>query len=82
MCVDDRSCFLALDSAPATLHERGAEDAPDATITGTEADWIAALGPAGALDALAVTGDVALAGGCSRRSPPARTPQPAEVHAA
>ncbi len=80
--VGERSCFFALGDGPATVHERGAEEHPDATISGTDADWIAALGPAGALDALAVTGDLALAGRVLAAIAPSEDATPAEVHAA
>jgi hypothetical protein len=80
--VDDRSSFLALGDGPATLHERPAEEAPDATVSGTEADWIAALGPAGALDALSVVGDVSLARRVLTAIAPSEDPTAAEVHAA
>jgi hypothetical protein len=81
--VDDRSAFLALGHGPATLHERGAPDEePDAIISGSEADWIAALAPSGALAALAVTGDAELAGRVLAAIAPTEDATAAEVHAA
>jgi DNA-binding HxlR family transcriptional regulator len=39
----------------------GAEDAPDATVTGTMAAWVGALGPIGEREGLRITGNAALA---------------------
>jgi DNA-binding HxlR family transcriptional regulator len=81
--VDERSYWLGLGDGPATVHERGSDDeGPDATISGSEADWIAALGPAGALDALTVTGDMSLAERVFAAIAPTRDAPAAEVHAA
>jgi DNA-binding HxlR family transcriptional regulator len=81
--VGERSAFLALGDGPATLLERGAPDEePDATISGSEADWISALAPSGTLDALTVTGDVALAERVLTAIAPSEDATTAEAHAA
>ena len=59
--VDGRSYCLTLRPGGAGLTAGPPDDAPDATIAGTEADWVAALGPEGLRGALSVTGDVSLA---------------------
>lgn len=80
--VDDRAYWLGLGDGPATLQEHGPQEDADATITGTEADWIAALGPAGSLEALAVAGDAALADRVMAAIPPSADANAAHVHAA
>jgi DNA-binding HxlR family transcriptional regulator len=59
--VDGRSYCLTLRNGATELTEGPPEHAPDATIAGTEADWVAALGPEGLRDALSVGGDMSLA---------------------
>jgi HxlR-like helix-turn-helix len=39
----------------------GSDDAPDATVTGTVATWVSALGPVGNRERLRITGNAALA---------------------
>lgn len=58
--VDGRSYALTLDPAGAELREQAPEQ-PDATVAGSEAAWIAALGPDADRSALDVSGDGALA---------------------
>jgi len=59
--VDGRSYCLSLRPGGAELTEGTPEAAPDATVVGTEADWVAALGPEGLRETLSVSGDVSLA---------------------
>jgi hypothetical protein len=80
--VGERSAFVALGPGPATLHERPADDEPDATVSGSEADWIAALAPSGVLDALDITGDTALAERVLVAIAPSGDQTTAEVNAA
>jgi DNA-binding HxlR family transcriptional regulator len=82
LVVDDRGYWLAIGADGTTLHERPGEEEPDATISGTEADWIAALAPSGALDALTLSGDVTLAERVLAAIAPSEDASAAEVHAA
>jgi hypothetical protein len=80
--VDDRSYWLDIAASGTRLDEREGDEAADATISGTEADWIAALGPAGAVDALTLTGDGTLAARVLAAIAPSEDASAAEVHAA
>jgi hypothetical protein len=82
LVVDDRGYWLAIGADGTTLYERAGEEEPDATISGTEADWIAALAPSGALDALTLSGNVTLAERVLAAIAPSEDASAAEVHAA
>jgi DNA-binding HxlR family transcriptional regulator len=59
--VDGRSYCLALRLGAVELTEGTPDDQPDATVVGTEADWVAALGPESVRSALSISGDRSLA---------------------
>jgi len=80
--VDDRAYWLDIGAAGTTVQEHGSDEEPDARISGSEADWIEALGPAGAHHALTVTGDGALAERVLAAIAPSEDASAAEVHAA
>ena len=80
--VDDRAYWLDIGEGGATLHEHGSAEEPDASISGTEADWIEALGAAGAHHALTLAGDGALAERVLAAIAPSEDASAAEVHAA
>jgi DNA-binding HxlR family transcriptional regulator len=52
---------LTAENGQATIAERELDGRSDATVTGSRADWVRALGPEGSLDALDVRGPQALA---------------------
>jgi DNA-binding HxlR family transcriptional regulator len=58
--VDGRSYSMRVGAGPATLSEEEPQSA-DATIAGTEDEWVLALGPDGSRSALTVSGDERLA---------------------
>ena len=58
--VDDRPYVLSVTDGGVRISERAAER-PDARVTGSEAAWIAALGPEGAVGGLAYEGSRPLA---------------------
>jgi DNA-binding HxlR family transcriptional regulator len=80
--VGERGYWLAIGAGGTTLHEHAGDEAPDATIAGSEADWIAALGPSCAVDALTLAGDAALAERVLAAIAPSGDASAAEVHAA
>ncbi len=80
--VGERSYWVALGAGPATVHERPGDDVPDATITGSEDDWIAALAPSGTPGVLAVAGNPELADRLLGAIAPSEAPSATEVHAA
>jgi DNA-binding HxlR family transcriptional regulator len=82
LIVDERSYWLAIGVNGTTVHEHAGDEDADARISGTEADWISALGPAGTLDALTVAGDTALAERVLSAIAPSGDASAAEVHAA
>jgi DNA-binding HxlR family transcriptional regulator len=61
--VGERSYWLAVGAGPeaAVLREDAPERAPEATISASEAGWIAALSPDGSRGELAISGDARLA---------------------
>jgi DNA-binding HxlR family transcriptional regulator len=61
--VGERSYWLAVGAGPeaAVLREDAPERAPEATISASEAGWIAALSPDGSRAELAISGDARLA---------------------
>jgi DNA-binding HxlR family transcriptional regulator len=61
--VDDRSFTLEVrpGDRPAVLREAAPERTPETTISGSQAEWIAALGPDGAREQLRISGDASLA---------------------
>jgi DNA-binding HxlR family transcriptional regulator len=59
--VGEHRYWLSLGVGPAQLLEHQPEEEVDALIAGAEADWLAALGPGAASNALAQTGDPTLA---------------------
>jgi hypothetical protein len=82
LVVDERSYWFAIGADGTTLREQPGDEEPDATISGTEADWIAALGPSGALDALTLSGDVTLAERVLAAIAPSEDASAAEVNVA
>jgi DNA-binding HxlR family transcriptional regulator len=58
-----RRYLLSAADGRVEISERDLDGSPDAKVTGSEADWIRALGPEGALAGLDVTGDRRLAEG-------------------
>jgi DNA-binding HxlR family transcriptional regulator len=61
LVVDDRSYSLVVGEDRSVLREDQPGVEADTTIRGTQGDWIAALGPEQASEALQITGDAALA---------------------
>jgi hypothetical protein len=82
LTVDERSYWFAIGADGTTLREHPSDEEPDATISGSEADWIAALGPSGALDALTLSGDATLAERVLAAIAPSEDASAAEVHVA
>src|SRR3954454_15865134 len=58
--VDERPYALTLDGSQVDMHEQPAPDAK-ATVSGSEAAWLAALGPDGDRSGLDISGDARLA---------------------
>ena len=52
---------LSASDGQATIAERSIDGRPDATVTGSRADWVRALGPEGSMDEVDTHGDRALA---------------------
>src|ERR671931_109911 len=52
---------LGASGGQATISERSFDGRADATVTGSRADWVRALGPEGSLEEVSVRGDSALA---------------------
>lgn len=80
--VDEYSSWLEISVDGTTLHEGGFDEEADATISGSEADWIAALGPSTTAAGLTLTGDSPLAERVLAAIAPSEDASAAAAHAA